>query len=332
MTTAHQTQAIAKPTPAENFLKRLEREFIAQMGSPIAWTDLQRTLGQHLFIKIGQKLAEYEAKRAANEKKQDQPPIVWANVNMEKLTTDAVTRVFLELDAFLPNHISPIPYLNSATQLYDVDLRIGYAGKDHCARKFAIEPPMDIEYHLVHEGDEFRINHNGGIESYTLVRADYFNPGRVIGGFGYVKHANAAKNRVHIVEFREFEKAIRASKNAEFWGGEMHVLDSKGKWAKDENGAYLYQYDDRFRKEMEYKTVVIRVCNKIPLDTAKINGAAWDAINGAGIMDAAYEIDQEVSENANGQIIELPQQVTESVDQVTGEVKEAEEVEVNPYA
>src|SRR5262249_46856929 len=154
-------------------------------------------------------------------------------------------------------------YPNSRTKLYDVDLRPGYMGEDHCHRKFAINPPLDIWYQLVHETDEFSYGKN--IEGGDWVKFEQtspFKPGEVIGGFGYITYDDPRKNRVVIVEYREFEKAMKASKGVEFWGGvqDQWVDGDDGKRKKVKG-----EFDEKFQKEMMYKTVVHRVAAKLPL-------------------------------------------------------------------
>src|SRR5690625_2971825 len=126
-------------TYSTRFVSEVERQFVAEMGSELAFTDYQRTLAQHLFLKVDAQLKELEAKRSG-----DGTPITWANVNMQKLALDAVHRVSLGLDALIPNHIHPIPYFNKRLTKYDLDLRIGYAGKLFARQELAVEKPVEV--------------------------------------------------------------------------------------------------------------------------------------------------------------------------------------------
>lgn len=295
-----QSQAPAKadkPTPSEQFLAHVQKNVAAQLNNPMAFSDLQKTLTQHLFVKIDSALRAAEIKRLGNTKKANDPAVTWANVNMLDLSLRAVHIVNLELDAAVPNHVHVVAYLNSRTRQYDVDLRIGYSGVDHVARKFAIEPPLDIVYKLVHETDTFDYGITGeGIHYYDYKQSSPFNPGRVIGGFGYISYENPRKNRVVIVEFREFEKARRASQGVEFWGGE------KTKWVNNKPSGT--ETVEGFEKEMQYKTVVHRVCKHIPLDPRRINGETLIAMSGQlDSIDAEFA--EEVAENANTQTVAL---------------------------
>lgn len=284
-------EANATATAAQNFTKRIEKQFAGELGQSVQWSPVQQRLAQHLFIKIDGQLRALETKRAGNRKKQDEPPIAWANVNMHKLTLDAVHRVNLGLDALIANHIHVIPYLNTRTRLYDVDLQIGYTGLDHCHRTFARENPIDVTYQLVYEGDHFSIDRSAGWEQPLYEPKDYFNPGNVIGGFGYIQYEEPRKNRVIVVPYREFEKAMKASKGVEFWGG----VQKEWKDGKLVEG----EFDEKFFNEMCYKTVVKRVVAKIPLDPEKVNAVSWNAISEAQLDVIEGELKDAIEENAN---------------------------------
>src|SRR5208283_2032835 len=129
----------------------------------------------------------------------------------------------------------------------DLDLRVGYAGKDYYYRQMAVETPEDVVYQLVCENDKFipkmRSIHNQ-IESYEFEITQPFKRGRVIGGFGYISYKDPKKNKLILVSEEEFEKS-RAHGNRDFWGTD----DKPGEW------------EDR----MQYKTVVTRTVTKLRL-------------------------------------------------------------------
>ena len=306
------TKEIAKASPqtatiAQNFVAKIEKQFQGELGQGVNWTTLEQRLAQHLYIKIDGALKALEGKRASNNFKKDDPPITWDNVNMAKLATDAVHRVNLALDALIANHIHVVPYLNKLTKKYDVDLQIGYVGEDHCHRRFAKDEILDIRYQLVHETDTFNYGSTPeGIAWYKYDQTSPFSPGEVIGGFGYISYADPRKNRVVIVEYREFEKAEKASRGVEFWGG------IQTEWVKDEatgrNKKVDGQYDEKFRKEMMYKTVVRRVTAKIALDPIKVNTPSWNAVQESRMDAIDAAITAEAEEIGNGQVLELPVQ------------------------
>lgn len=304
-------------TISEKFVSKVEKQFVAEMGEPLSWTPLQRALAQHLFVKIDSALQALELKRFRAPSKKSDPAITWEHVNMTKLAMDAVSRVTLELDAAIPNHIHVIPYLNGTTKKYDVDLRVGYMGVDHCRRKFAVDPVVDIRYQLVHETDRFSHGVRNGIAYVEFEQTSPFNPGEVVGGFGYITYDDPRKNKVVIVEYREFEKAMKASKGTEFWGG-IQAAYEDGKRVAGE-------FDEKFRKEMQFKTVVHRVCAKIALDSSKVNSASLAAISDAELDYIEVEMDSEAQELANKSALELPEpQAVPAADAETGEIKTAE--------
>ena len=169
---------------------------------------------------------------------------------MTKLALDAVHRIGLGLDALIPNHLHPIPYFNKRLKKYDLDLRLGYVGKDYCRRELAIEKPLDIRYELVYTNDVFKPlmkSSQYSIEDYQFEIPKPFDRGEVIGGFGYIMYDDTIKNKLIIVPLKEFEKAEKIAKTQDFWG------------------------ESNWKERMQYKTLVHRVTDKLPIDPKKLN-------------------------------------------------------------
>lgn len=267
--------------PAVRFVNEVQRQFVAELGDSLKFTDYEKTLAQHMYVKIDTALAEAESKRTD----QNKPPIVWANVNLQKLALDAVHRIGLGLDALIPNHIHPIPYFNSRTKQYDIDLRIGYMGKDYCRRKMCTEEPLEVIYHLVHEHDVFipiMKSARNEVESYEFEIQQPFDRGKVVGGFGYIVYADSRKNKLVIVTMKDFEKARNAAQSDKFWS------------------------PDKWEEEMMYKTIVHRVSEKLPLDPTKVNAKSYAYVERQEEEDR-YE--REVIENANQTTIDVEAKV-----------------------
>jgi len=263
-------------TTSEKFVRAVERQFAAQLGDALRWSDYQKTLAQHLFVRVDQQLKALEAKRTG-----DGAPLAWENVNMPKLALDAVHRVNLGLDALIPNHIHPVPYWNKRISKYDLDLRIGYVGEDYCRRELAVVKPVEVVYQLVHETDTFvpyLRDRNNTIETYEFTVNKPFDRGAVVGGFGYIRYADESLNRLVIVTQRDFKKAEAAAKSGDFWG------------------------ENKFREEMQFKTVVHRVAAKLPLDPMKVNAASWAAVQDA---ETDAELESDMDRNANGPVIDI---------------------------
>jgi recombination protein RecT len=245
-------------------------------------TPLRGKLAQHLFVKIDMALKEAEARRNPATNK---VPYSWAKINMQKAALSAVHRIELGLDGLIPNHIWPIAYYNNRAGVYDLDLRIGYAGKDYYYRKMALCPIVDIIYELVHENDRFTVikkSINEGVESYTFEIPKPFDRGQVVGGFGYIMYQNPSMNKLVIVDNAAFEKAKSAAKSKEFWNNHS--------------------------EEMKYKTIVHRTVKSIVLDPEKINESFGqveaDEIK-AQDRDAKGQAQAEVDENANTDFIDI---------------------------
>ena len=205
-------------------------------------------------------------------------PVVWSNINMEKLAIDAVHRVELGLDALIPNHIHTIPYLNGKTGRYDLDLQIGYIGKDYYKRKMALTPPIDIIYHLVHENDTFEpiMKSTGNdIESYNFEISDPFSRGAVVGGFGYIMYEDLALNRLVIVPKSSFDKSRKKAQSDAFWAP--------------------------YTEEMQMVVVVRRVTAKLNIDPEKTSTSFMRV----EIDDAVAIAERDVDENANDSIVDI---------------------------
>ncbi len=270
----------ALATTSARFVSMVEQQFASEMGAGLAWTEYEKTLAQHLFLKVDAQLAALEAKRLDGNNAEKTTPITWQNVNLPKLALDGVHRISLGLDALIPNHVHPIPYWNKRISKYDLDLRIGYVGKDFCRRKLAVEEPVDVIYELVYSTDKFKPimrSRTNEIEGYEFEIVNPFDRGKVIGGFVYIIYADPKKNRLVMVTERDFQRAESAARTKDFWGA------------------------DKSQIEMKYKTMVHRVTDKLPLDPRKVNAKSYAYVE-AQEADASFE--QQVADDANGQVID----------------------------
>ena len=238
-----------KATPAERFSKEIQRQFSSQFGDT-AFTPYQKTLGQHLFIKIDMAMIEVNAKR-----KDDQPEISWQNINMMRLATDAVNRVQLGVDALIPGHLYPIFYYNKAAKNYTVDLRVGYKGELYYKQQAAMKPIRKIRVEPVYATDEFVVYKRGlsqEVEGYDFKVTQPFDRGELVGGFGYIEYEDDQDNDLVILSKAEIEKYRAKSMGIAFWGP--------------------------WYEQMAYKTIVRRTTDKIILDPQKINVTALAAV------------------------------------------------------
>lgn len=262
-----------QPTYSQRFTVAVVNEFGATIGGKLELSPYKQVLAQHVFIAIDTALKDLEANRQKKDK--DGLPIIWTNVNMNKLAIDAVHRVELGLDALIPGHIYPIPYLNGKTGKYDLDLRIGYVGKDYYRRKMATDRPVDIIYQLVHKKDVFKPSMMPGAETYTFEITEPFDRGEVIGGFGYIIYADTSKNKLILVSKADFDKSKKKAGSDKFWGA--------------------------YEKEMQYKTLVNRVTSKLTIDPEKVN-ASFAQVE----IDEAQEVsEREIEQHANREYIDV---------------------------
>jgi recombination protein RecT len=280
------------------FVGEVERQFGQEMGNDIVFSDHQKKLAQHLFLKADSALKEFESKRNGSK-----TPYTWENVNIKNLALDAVHKVNLGLDALMKNHIHVIPYFNGKNKKYDLDLQTGFKGLLYIAQKYALNPPKKIVIELVHENDHFKplkSNFQREVEAYEFEVENPFNRGKVIGGFAYIQYEDSSKNELLILTEEDFQKARDAAKTKAIW--------------------------DAWPEKMRYKTIARRVSDKIDLDPEKVNAQSM-IHEETGSVEA--EANREIAENANSQTIDIeaeeeePDAIEEQLDREMDKVEEA---------
>lgn len=273
---AEQKKTVA--TQSERFLANVEQQFAAEAGAPMAFTDYEKTLAQHLFLKVDNVLKDFEKKRQEDGKDRV-TPYTWQNINMRKMALDSVHRVKLGLDALIPNHIHPVPYFNKREGKYDLDLRVGYLGKAYYRIQSSVDVPVDVVYELVYSTDTFKPikkSFSNQVESYEFEINNPFDRGDIIGGFGYIVYEDERKNTLVMVSETDFEKSRKAAQSDKFWS--KHPV------------------------EMRYKTLIHRVTDKLAVDPKKVNAASYAYVEG---QEGESEARREINENANGEVIDI---------------------------
>ena len=252
--------AVAKPeativkreaTPSERFTAAVQRQFAAEVGN-LNFSAYEKTLAQHLFIKIDAALIEAETKRKDSSK----PAVTWANVNMTKIAIDAVNRVQLGIDALIPGSLYPITYLNDRTKKYDVDLRVGYKGEMYYKCEASVKPVKNVRVELVYTTDNFTVYKAGlknSIEGYDFEITQPFDRGEIVGGFGYIEYLDGTDNVLVTISKAEIDKYRGKAMGDKFWG--------------------------EWYAEMAYKTIVHRLMSKIVIDPAKVNAVAMAKVD-----------------------------------------------------
>lgn len=286
----------AKTTLAMRFQQKVELE-LSTISSGVVLNPHQKQLVQNMFFAVDGALIAAEAKRLKSGNS-NQLPYTWDNINMRKLTFDAMNRSRLGLDASLPNHIHPVPYMNNKEGKYDITLMIGYSGKDHYRRKVAKDEPVDIRYELVYSTDHFKQlarDSNRSVEDYEFEVKEPFNRGDIIGGFGYISFKDKTKNKIIVVTKKDFDKV---SNNGNFW--------------KD------------WYEMMCYKTLVHRVTSRLepdPMKVATLFGASFKSVEQEdNDMMFADETDRSVRPDA--QEVSFDEQIDEQAGEIAKPVEE----------
>jgi len=263
-----------KPVVSQRFVTEVRRQFAEEMGESLEFSDYEKKLAQHMFLKVDEALKSFEDGRKGSK-----TPYTWENVNIKSLALDAVYKVSLGLDALMKNHVHPIPYFNGKNGKYDIDLQTGYKGLIYKAKKFAIDPPKDIVVELVHENDHFKplkSNFDREVESYEFEIENPFDRGKVTGGFGYIMYDDQTKNQLILVSKKQLDKAKNQAPTQKIWN----------KWPE----------------KMQLKTVVRRTIDHIDLDPEKTNAKALIHEETGSVENEAR---REIEENANQEFVDI---------------------------
>lgn len=291
-------------TASERFTGMVMKEFEGNVGE-LNLNDYQRQLIRNYFIGIDNALRNAETSRQLSTKKKDDPTVTWNNVNMNKLATDVVQNAKLGLDMSIANHLHVVPYKNSKTGKYDLNLMAGYEGLKYIATQFSLYKIVDIKVELVRENDTFQPVYKNNIEGYEFKITNPFNRGNVIGGFGYIRYENEIHNKLVVMTVDELLKRKPSTASAEFWGGTKYNYTTK------EN-----EKDEGWTDEMLYKTMVRATCKKVTVDPKKVNQSyiyVLDQNDTYYVENQEDKISQEIEENANKEMIDITTDSTEKL-------------------
>lgn len=293
-------------TMSARFTNKVLAEFSGSTGE-LQITDFQRSLIQNYFIGIDRalKMGEQDRlRRNENNKdhKFDNPiPMTWSNVNLNDLALDVVHYARLGLDMMQPNMISPIPYRNKKTNLYDITLMPGYNGIRYVAENYALIRPKSVTVDLVYSNDRFKpikksVSHP--IETYEFEIENAFDRGDILGGFGYIEYDDPSKNELVVMSLRDILKRKPKYASANFWGG---------KSVEWENGSKVETEKEGWFEEMCRKTIIREVysAKHIPRDPRKIDESyQYMKRQEQQMRQAQDEIRQEINVTANSVPIE----------------------------
>lgn len=298
---SNKEQAIQKKemTQSERFVNMVTREFGSSVGE-VALTNFQKRLAQNYFVAADNALRMAEEKRAKKRQNQDPLPVVWQNVNMEKLARDVVSFARVGFDPSQKNHISLMPFKNNTLNKYDMVFIEGYRGIELKATKYGLDIPDMVTVEIVYSNDRFKPRKkdiNNPYEGYEFEIVNPFDRGTIIGGFYYHCFSNAPeKNHLVIMTLKDIEKRKPAYASAEFWGGE------KDKW---ENGKKVgTERIEGWYEKMVYKTIYRAAYGDITIDSQKIDD---DYLRLKQMENdfAEAEAREEISQNANREFIDI---------------------------
>jgi len=291
---------------SERFTNAVIKEFSSNNGA-VTLTPFQKKLCQNYFIKVDQTLKDNERKRLAKaENYRESLAFTWDNVNMSKLAIDVIAYSSVELDPTQPNHISIVPYKNTANNKYDMGFLIGYRGMEIKAKKYGLDVPSDVVCKLVYSSDKFKQfpkDKNNPVESYSFEITNDFDRGDVVGGFWYHEYKdNPEKNKLFVFSKKDIEKRKPKYASAEFWGG------TKDKWefdsAKGKNVKVGTEEIEGWYEEMALKTISRNAYNAITIDSKKIDDNYLAILKKENEMNDAI-IQNEVIANSNKESLDF---------------------------
>ncbi|WP_311080916.1 recombinational DNA repair protein (RecE pathway) [Paenibacillus polymyxa] len=301
-------QAVAKqePSQSQRFMEKVVSEFGSSVGE-VALTNFQKRLAQNYFVALDAVLKTTEEKRIKKpEKYRDSLPVVWANVNLDKLSRDVVAYARIGFDPAQPNHINLIPFKNNNTNKYDIGFIEGYRGLELKSVKYGLDVPDHVTVELVYSNDFFmpiKKDANHPHESYEFEIKNPFDRGNILGGFYFHSYTKTPeKNKLVMMTLKDIEKRKPDKASPEFWGGE------KDKWEWDEQAKKNVKNGtekvEGWHEKMCWKTVYRAAHSDITIDSQKIDDD-YLRLKQMESDFAEAEVTQEIRENANRNIIDV---------------------------
>jgi|SRR5665648_128735 len=291
----------AELTVAERFTNKVLAEFQGSVGSDIALTSFQRRLVQNYFIVADMSLKKAELGRLKKSAKyQDKVPVIWSNIDMEKLSQSVVSAARIGWDPTQANHVNLIPYKDNATQKYNLTFMPGYRGIELKAKKYGLDVPDAVIIELVYSTDIFKSHKKSfknEFESFDFEITNDFDRGEIIGGFYYhLYKKDPEKNKLVVMTMKDIERRRPAKASAEFWGGEKDVWENGAKVGKETIEGWF--------DKMCLKTIYRAAYNDITIDSQKIDDDYMKFKQVENDFSEA-EVEQTIAENANGNIVDI---------------------------
>lgn len=304
----------AQLTQSERFTNMVMAQYTNLTSSRHEFSEREKQLIRNYFIGIDQMLAKSEEERqrkneSNTDHKYDNPvPYNWNTIDLPQLAKDLAHYARVGLDMMEPNTLYPIPYKDNKRGIYTITLMEGYNGIRYQAEKYALDPFRAVTVEVVYRNDKFvplKKSHSNPIESYEFEVPNPFDRGEPVGVFGYIEFEDPAKNKLVIFDQKAVEKRKPKYAAAEFWGGTKKV------WEYDPNQKKRVEITKQVEgwvPEMYEKTMKREIYGSkhIPRDPAKID-ESYQYIRNRESQYADIVVEAEVSENANGAPITLPE-------------------------
>ena len=321
MSTAEKSLEKKKVTASEAFTTRVFAEFSSGVGE-FALTNFQRRLVGNYFIALDAVLKTAEVNRLKkSEKYRDSVPVVWNNVNMQKLARDVVAYARIGFDPSQKNHIHMVPYKNNSTGQYDIGFIEGYRGIELKATKYGLNVPDAVIVELVYSTDKFRSikkDASHRFENYEFEIVNDFDRGEIVGGFYYHVYSDAPeKNKLVVMSLKEILKRKPEYASTEFWGGEKPVY-------KDNKKTDETVHVDGWYEQMCWKTIYRAAYSDVTIDSQKIDDDYLRLSQIENDADRA-RVDQEIRENANKEPIDISYRYTDEEGEIVSPQSNAAE-------
>lgn len=294
--------AVAKKdvSQSERFMNMVVSNFSTGVGE-VALTAFQKRLAQNYFISLDASLKLAEEKRQKKRgNNQEQLPVIWQNVNMDKLARDVVAYARIGFDPAQKNHINMVPFKNNTTGKYDITFVEGYRGMELKAVKYGLHVPDNIIVEVVYSTDRFKSfkkDRNNKFDDYEFEIKNEFDRGTVVGGFYYHAYYDTPeKNKLVTMSLKDIEKRKPQYASVEFWGGEKDIWDNGKKVGKEQVEGWY--------EKMVWKTIYRAAHGDVTIDSQKIDDD-YMRLRQVEAEFAEADAEQEIAENANRDVIDV---------------------------
>jgi len=317
-----------QPTQSERFTNMVMAQYGQFVGSAHEFTDREKRLIRGYFIGIDQMLAKTDEDRKrkndsnSNHDYDNNLPYDWQHIDLPQLAKDLAHYARIGLDMMEPNTLYPIPYKDTKRNVYTITLMEGYNGIRYQAEKYALDKFRAVTVEVVFKNDIFKPLKKGAtnkVESYEFQIPNPFDRGEPIGVFGYIEFNDPTKNKLVIFTKADVEKRKPKYAAAEFWGGTKTVweYDPEKKKKVEKTKQIEGWVPEMFEKTMKRE---IYGSKHIPRDPEKID-ESYQYVRNREQQYADIVVEAEVSENANGEPLTLPE-ATKAIEAPQVEVPE----------